>query len=219
MTDLMHKDRLTVVFKVPFDETSAIERIRKYFLEANYQELYDERPIMKFRRFFKTKDKMPKFLLKGLFQEGYTKFDPNNRYSLTRIKVESKIDGVSIKISFEEYDQWFESFFIREILQKEIESFKKALFKNEFEQITMDNIRGKYYISILENMVLLIISAVLFVVLFGSLSSLFKNTNISYLVCIIVSGIMIVGLNLLFSFWHRKRIERKVNVSINSKSN
>ena len=65
-------------------------------------------------------------LLKGVFQEGYMKFDLNNRYSLTRIKVEPKIDGVSIKISFEEYDQWYESFFIREVLQKEIESFNKA---------------------------------------------------------------------------------------------
>jgi hypothetical protein len=218
MVDLMHKDRLTIVFKVPFDETTTIDRIRKYLLEANYQELYDERPIMKFRRFLKIKDKTPKYLLKVLFLD-VMKFDPNNRYSLTRIKVEPKIDGVSIKISFEEYDQWFESFFIREILQKEIESFKKALFNNVFEQITMDNARRKYYISCLENVALFIISAVLFVALIGSLLALFKNTNISYLVWIIVSGALIFGLNLLFSFWHRKRIERKISVPINSKNN
>lgn len=206
-----HKDRLTVIFKVSFDETTAIERIRKYFSTANYQELDDERPVVKFQRFANTKEKMPKFLLKSFFLGGLIRLDTNNRYSLARIKVESKVDGVSIKVSFEEYDEWYECFFIREILKKEIESLRKATLENIFEQIVMHNMRRKYFISTLEQVLLYVFSLILIILLLVPLFSIFKNA----VICLIVDGAIVFGLNLLFSYWHRKRIERKIVSSLN----
>jgi hypothetical protein len=206
MPSLMHTNKLTVVLRAPIQESTGIERIRRYFYQANYKELYDEMPAMKFKRFRKM-DKVGITLIKSFFLGGFENVDPNNRYSLVRLHVEPWVDGISVKITFEEISQPMESYFTLEILQREIESFKKALFENVFEPVKMENARRLYLLSEIKQLLLLILNLALFIVLFAFLFSLLKVDTIFSL---IVAGAVVVGLYFLYDWWRKKKIERRI---------
>jgi len=211
------KVKLTVNLKVPINESVAIERIRKYFAQANYQELFDELPVLKFQRFEKV-DKTPVYFVKLFFLEELANDDPNNRYSLVRLNIEPFSDYVSIKATFEDMTGLGGVFFVEEILQTEIESLKKALSENVFEPVKIENIRRRYMYSVLKTILLFLTPCVLFLVFLMILGSIFdtafKTSDLAFTVMLIIAGALSAGLTILYYWMHRKRIERKINSPI-----
>lgn len=207
---MIYKEKLTVHIRVPLRETEVLERARRYFSESGYHELYDESPALKFRRFTKPKN-LPASLLKSVLTDGIAgDMDPNSRYSLVKLILKPKNDGVSIQATFEDMSLPYQFFFIQEVLQKEITAFKTALIDNTIRPVSMPHARRRYVISYLISIGLVILSSALFV----GLSMLFFSLLKSYLnpaVILLMTAVIVAGLVIL-SFRRRKMaIERKGN--------
>jgi hypothetical protein len=123
-------------------------------------------------------------------------------------------DHVNVKITFEEINNIYETYFTQEILQKEIESFKNALYKDIFAPIGLDHPRRKYLLSFLKSVLMLIMSALLFIVILLTLLNLFNTSSAGPIVGVILAGIIVIGLNFLYAIWRRKRIQKRINSTI-----
>jgi hypothetical protein len=208
MSILVHTDKLTVLLRVPIKESVATERIRKYFSKSNYQELYAKTPVLLFRRFKKIKV-TPSNIIKYVFV-GPDYLDPNNRYSLVRLVLDPVQDYVNIKATFEEINTQFENYFSEEILQKEIESFKKAVFEDIFTPIYLEHAFRKLFYSNLKSIFIFITYWVIFLGLAVSLRDLLNADKLGTIIITIICGVIIVSLNFLFSSRRRKKIEKRL---------
>jgi hypothetical protein len=213
MLNIFNNNQLTMVFKVPISRLVALERIRQYFLQANYRELSNGSQLLQFQR-FQSLDYSGKFLLTTLFL-GNTHVNPIDRYSMATLAINDNKDSVNIKITFQESNNNSLYFFTEEILQNEMECFKKAIFDNVYEAVKVDHGLKNLYLSNLKYLLLQIVNVLILIasilVIFINLHDNFKvNEEVAIIVAIVITIALVAGLNKLFFMWRKKRIRKKV---------
>jgi hypothetical protein len=202
-----------MVFNVPINETVARERIKQYFIQANYKILPGESKVLQFQRFQQV-NFGGKNMLKTLFL-GNLDTNPADSYSMATLEIFNKKDFVSVKITLEKV-RTASYFFSEEILQNEMECFKKALFDNIYVSVKIDHEPRKLFFSNLKDLLLQVVFIVILIVaiwvifinLYGALK---VNTEIAISIAIIVALGLVVGINKLFLMWRKRRIQRKIS--------
>lgn len=213
MTYFANNNKLTMVFNVPINETVARERIKQYFIQANYKMLSWENKVLKFQRFqqvnFGGKNMLKTFFL------GNLDTNPADSYSMATLEIFNKKDFVSVKIRLEKVRT--ASYFIsEEIIQNEMECFKKALFDNVYLPVKIDHEPRKLFFSDLKYLLLQIFYVVILIVavwvIFVNLYDTLKvNKEIAILIAIILALGIVIGVNKLFLMWRKRRIQRKIS--------
>jgi hypothetical protein len=213
MTFLANNNKLTMVFNVPINETVARERIKQYFIQANYKILSSENKVLQFQRFQQV-NFGGKNLLKTFFL-GDLSTNTVDSYSTATLEIYNNKDFVSVKITLEKVKTL--SYFIsEEILQNEMECFKKALFDNVYLSVKIDHEPRKLFFSNLNYLLLQIFYVVILIVaiwvIFINLYETVKvNKEIAILIAIILALGLVVGVNKLFFVWRKRRIQRKIS--------
>jgi hypothetical protein len=213
MTYFANNNKLTMVFNVPINETVARERIMQYFIQANYKLLSWENNVLKFQRFQQV-NFGGKNMLKTLFL-GNLDTNPADSYSMATLEIFNKKDFVSVKITLEKV-RTASYFFSEEILQNEMECFKKALFDNMYVSVKIDHEPRKLFFSDLKYLLLQIFYVVILIVaiwvIFINLYDTLKvNKEIAILIAIILALGVVMGINKLFLMWRKRRIQRKIS--------
>lgn len=212
MTYFANNNKLTMVFNVPIDETVARERIRQYFIQANYKILSGESKVLRFQRFQQI-DFVGKNVLKTLFL-GDLNTNPVDSYSVATLEIFNNKDFISVKITLEKV-RTASHFFSEELLQSEMECFKKALFDNVYLSVKIDHGPRKLFFSnlnylLLQIFLVVILIVAIWVIFINLYENLKVNKEIALLIATILAFGLVVGINKLFFMWRKRRIQRKI---------
>ena len=213
MTYFTNNNKLTMVFNVLINETVARERIKQYFIQANYKILSGESKVLQFQRFQQV-NFGGKNILKTFFLGNFNT-NPVDSYSMATLEIFNNKDFVSVKIILEKV-RTLSYFYSEEILQNEMECFKKALFDNMFLSVKIDHEPRKLFFSNLKYLllqifyvvILIVAISVIFINLYGTLK---VNKEIAILIAIILALGIVVGVNKLFLMWRKRRMQRKIS--------
>lgn len=205
MLDILERNRLTVHFQVPISEPVTLQRITSYFFKANYKQLYDEIPLLKFERAIKLNSSY-----KDMFF-GRDQIDPNNQYSLVRLVVEPVDEYTNINAMFRGSFNTYFTYYTQEILKREIESFKKALFEDAFTPVYIKNPMRLLWVSVIKLLLELLIIMAIFLAIVILLLNYSELSTIGNLMLIFLAAIVSLCLGIFYVIWRKKKMEKMLS--------
>jgi hypothetical protein len=208
--------QLTMDFTVPGAESIALERIRKYFNEAGYQQIPGDDHLFRFGRYHVVSDMGTQTLQAnniGPFRRGRGTYDFDDRFSEASVRLKNNSDSVNIKITIEKSTAPYSYFLIDKYLQNEMVNFKKVIFNDVYEPVKIDVSMGKKNVAFLTLVLFLAINIWLGITLGNIIAHHINNldSNTAFVIALLTVFALLAVLNQLLFMLRRGLLKSAVN--------